>query len=237
MFAPQSKQKLPDMKRFHLFLAVALMGSTVLQAQAPEETIVKETKKWKPKLGVAFGYNIPRLRGSTPDFKPRGRNGFNLAAFYAPTSGNGLGYRTEIIFSRQGFSFDDSSRVLQVSQDYIYMPHLTTFTVAHRVQLQAGGQIGYLLHAKKEDEKSGTDEQQLTRLMNRFDYGATLGMEIYPFKGLIIGGRCNISLGNPYKKYEEPETTTSQIPLPLPFNPADFKGRNGVIRFFVGYRF
>jgi hypothetical protein len=226
------------MKSFYLFLLSALLGNSFLQAQAPEETIAKETKKWKPRLGVAFGYNIPQLRGATPDFKPRGKNGFNLAAFYAPSS-KGLGYRTEIIFSRQGFSFDDSSRLQQVSQDYIYMPHLTTFTIAQRVQLQAGGQIGYLLHAKKQVETSerNAEEQQITHLMNRFDYGATLGLEVYPFKGLIIGARYNISLGNPYKKYQEPGAGTSQIPLPLPFNPADFKGKTGVIRLFVGYRF
>jgi hypothetical protein len=76
--------------------------------------------------------------------------------------------------------------------------------------------------------------------MNRVDYGAAVGVEVYPFKGLIIGGRYNVSMGNIYKKYETMGSTTPTpmpVPYPLPVNPNDFKGRNAVVQFFIGYTF
>jgi hypothetical protein len=161
-----------------------------------------------------------------------------VSAFYS-TPSKGLGYRTELVFSRQGFSFDASGKMQNVSQDYIYMPHLTTFTIAQKVQLQVGGQVGYLLNAKKESATPGRDEDKIMAFMNRIDYGATAGIEVYPYKGFIIGGRYNVSMGNMYKQNSE---VLSQGASPLltsflPVNPASFKGKNAVIQFFIGYRF
>jgi hypothetical protein len=74
--------------------------------------------------------------------------------------------------------------------------------------------------------------------MKRFDYGATAGIEVYPYKGIIVGCRYNISMGSPYK---EPGTTSPGSPMPIPFpfpvNPTDFKGKNAVIQFSIGYKF
>jgi hypothetical protein len=227
------------MKKISLLL-VLLMALHFYKANAQslsQEMINKEVKKMKPKYGLKLGYNIARLSGSTPDFSPQSRNGFNVSAFYAPAS-KGLGYRTELVFSRQGFAFDDNGKMQNIRQDYIYMPHLTTFTIAQVVQLQAGGQIGYLLSAANESSTKTTQEDQMMQFMNRFDYGAALGLEIYPFKGLIVGGRYNISLGNPYKNQSGSSSgSTTPMPFPLPVNPADFKGKNAVIQFFAGYRF
>jgi hypothetical protein len=118
------------------------------------------------------------------------------------------------------------------------MPHLTTFTIAKKVQLQAGGQIGYLLNAKTDSGAAQSKEDEMVKYMNRIDYGAAAGVEIYPFKGLIVGARYNVSLGSLYKKYtEEASGSPTPMPLPLPFNPADFKGKNAIVQFFIGYQF
>jgi hypothetical protein len=227
------------MKKICLLL-VLLIGVRFLKANAQsisQEMINKEVKKMKPKYGLKVGYNIAKLSGSTPDFSPQSRNGFNVSAFYAPAS-KGLGYRTELVFSRQGFAFDGNGKTQSVRQDYIYMPHLTTFTIARVVQLQAGGQIGYLLSAANESSSKTTQGEQMMQFMNRIDYGAALGLEVYPFKGLIVGGRYNISLGNPYKNTSGSSSVgTTPMPFPLPVNPADFKGKNAVMQFFAGYRF
>ena len=203
--------------------------------QTPAATIAEVPREAKRKLGIKAGYNIASIYGKTPNFTPKSTNGFSIAGFFAPAS-RGLGYRTEIVFSRQGFSFDENGNLQNISQDYVYMPHLTTFTIAKRIQLQAGGQIGYLLNAKKTSEENSSKEDAVTRYMNRFDYGATVGLELYPFKGLILGGRYNISMGNIYKHYSE-SSQTPTLPVPLPVNPQDFKGKNAVINFFVGYMF
>jgi len=193
----------------------------------------KLAKESKPKLGIKVGYNFAKVTGSTTNFSPKANNGFMVAGFFSTKAKTGMGYRTELIFSRQGFSFDDAGKKQDVTQDYIYMPHLTTFTIAGVVQLQAGGQIGYLLNAKKSSSTSETET--VTSYMNRIDYGFAGGIEVYPFKGLVLGGRYNVSLGNIYNTSSFSSTPTT--PYPLPFNPDDIKGKNAVVQFFVGYRF
>jgi hypothetical protein len=44
-------------------------------------------------------------------------------------------------------------------------------------------------------------------------------------------------MGSPYKQGAAASGSVTPIPLPLPVNPADFKGKSAVIQFFLGYRF
>lgn len=194
----------------------------------------KEADQYRPKFGIKGGYNIAKVNGTATNYAPDNRKGFMVAAFYSPVS-KGVGYRTELVFSRQGFSFDESGKMQEVSQDYIYMPHFTTFTIAKKVQLQAGGQMGYLLNAQKKSD-SGS-ESDVMEYMNRFDYGFAGGVEVYPFKGLLVGARYNVSLGNVYKQYETSSTNPMPVGYPFPFTPNDIKGKNAVVQFFAGYRF
>jgi hypothetical protein len=229
------------MKQFFTIALITCVALSQTKAQTQQEALPgfsqKDMKEMKPKIGIKAGYNFAKITGSTTSFSPKSNNGFMIAGFFAPQS-KGIGYRTELIFSRQGFSFDESGKLQNVSQDYIYMPHLTTFTIAKKVQLQAGGQVGYLLNAKKSSSGESSSEA-VTEYMNRFDYGFAGGIEIYPFKGLLIGGRYNISLGNIYNTSSFSSTTPTPTPMPspLPFNPEEVKGKNAVVQFFVGYRF
>ena len=205
-------------------------------AQLPTEQKIEKAAKHQPSgYGIKLGYNIAKLTGSTPSFSPRADGGFHVSAFYAPSS-KGMGYRTELVFSRQSFAFDEDGTMQNVQQDYVFMPHLTTFTIAKVLQLQAGGQIGYLLNAKKEAESKSSSED-ITEFMNRLDYGAALGVEIYPFKGLILGARYNVSVRNPYKEIMDGNTSPTPQPFPMPVNPNDFKGKNAVVQISAGYRF
>src|SRR6185369_1051371 len=97
-------------------------------------------------------------------------------------------------------------------------------------QIQAGAQIGVLLNAQK---TSGGKDSSITSLMNRFDYGFAAGVEVCPFKGLIIGTRYNLGLGKMYKEYDQTQTT----PYPLPFDPSTTNLKNGILQLFIGYRF
>lgn len=207
---------------------VAASASLAAAQSIPSADSKKAAEEYRPKLGLKAGFNWSYLTGSTQGFKKDNNNGFMIGAFYAPPS-RGMGFRTEIIFSRQGYSFADGGKNTDIQNDYIYLPQLTTFTIAKKVQLQAGAQIGYLLRART---SGGLKDSTITGLMNRFDYGFAGGIEVYPFKGLLIGGRYNLGLGKLYKQqYAAPS------PYPLPFDPetADFK--NALIQFFLGYRF
>jgi hypothetical protein len=200
-------------------------------AQGTSDQMSKLAKDSKMHYGIKAGYNFAKVTSSTPDFNPRSNNGFMVAGFRAPPVRGGFGFRTEIIYSKQGFSFDATGKMTKVSQDYIYMPQLTTFTFAKKLQLQAGPQIGYLIGSKQSSpEKAATD---VMNYFNRIDYGFAAGMEIYPIKQLIIGARYNISLGNIYKQMETPSTG---VPSPFPFDPSEFKGKNAVIQLFLGLK-
>jgi hypothetical protein len=224
------------------FLAL-LLGVTTLtlkaqtgqrEMQSPDlRKAFKDINEMKPKLGIKAGYNVAKITGSTPNYSPDTKNGFMVAAFYSPTTKSGFGYRSEIVFSRQGFGFDEGETTNSITSDYIYLPQFTTLNITKFVQLQVGGQIGYLLKSSKESS-SESKSQDITSFANRIDYGVAAGVEVYPFKGVIVGSRYNFSLSDAYKQQS---TSTIPIPNPLPFNPSEVKGKNAVVNFFVGYRF
>jgi len=237
------KIKTPVMKKImSIAFCLAAIQQIASAQTTPQQTMPSnfnqtQLKKMKPKIGLKVGYNYAKVVGTNTNFSPGSNNGFMISGFFSPSVKSGIGYRTEIVFSRQGFSFDESGKVQNVTQDYIYMPHLTTFTIAKRVQLQAGGQIGYLVNAKSSSTSSsstGSSDHTMDYL-NRLDYGFAGGVEVYPFKGLLVGGRYNVSMGNIYKNYTSGNGTTT--PSPFPFNPSDVEGKNAVVQFFVGYRF
>lgn len=214
------------MKRILYTVLTLTICCTVAQAQ-------KGTSDYKPKLGLKAGYNWSYLTGNAEGINKNNKTGFMVGAFYAPAS-NGRGFRSEIVFSRQGYSFDNGGTNTDVLNDYIYLPQLATFTIAKVLQIQAGAQIGFLLNSKL--TKGGKDST-VTDLMNRLDYGFAGGVEVYPFKGLLLGGRYNLGLGKLYKHYEDQFSNTNPKPFPLPFDPQKTDFKNGVIQLYVGYRF
>jgi hypothetical protein len=205
-----------------VILAIIATAAVSASAQSPKES--------KSRIGIKAGYNFSNVVGSGSSFDPQHTNGYMVSAFFSPSNKNGLGYRSELVYSKQGYSFDDGGKNTDVMNDYLYMPHLMTYTIANVVQLQAGAQIGVLLNAKK---STGGGDSSITDLMNRFDYGFAGGIEVYPFKGLIIGTRYNLGLGKMYKQYEQTPTT----PYLLPFDPSTTNLKNGILQLFIGYRF
>jgi len=206
---------------------LAIIATAALSVSAQSS---KDSKESKSKFGIKAGYNFSNVVGSGSSFDPQHNNGYMVSAFLGSSNKNGFGYRSELVYSKQGYSFDEGGKNTDVMNDYLYMPHLMTYTIGKVVQLQAGAQIGVLLNAKK---TSGSKDSSLTDLMNRFDYGFAGGIEVYPFKGLIIGTRYNLGLGKMYKQYEQTPTT----PYPLPFDPSTTNLKNGILQLFIGYRF
>lgn len=193
-------------------------------------SIANAQKENRSRLGIKGGYNWSYLTGNEQGINKESKTGFMVSAFYSANKKR-KGYRTELVFSRQGYSFDDGGKNTDVLNDYVYLPQLVTFGIGKFMQLQAGGQVGYLVNAKV---SSATKDSSIINLMNRFDYGFAGGLEIYPFKGLLVGGRYNLGLGKLYKRFQQPANAN---PYPLPFNPETTDFRNGVFQLFVGYRF
>lgn len=209
-----------------LCLAIAI-GASAQDSDA--KAAKKEKKKYKTEYGIKAGYNFSKPT-SAESFKPDNRSGFMIAGFISPPTHGIIGYRSELIFSRQGFGYDDDGQKQNVQQDYIYMPHFTTINIKRVVQFQVGMQVGYLISSTN-SQKENSNNTKLNDYFNRIDYGFAGGVEVYPFKGIIIGGRYNGSLGKLYKEQ------SATVPSPFPFNPNDLKTKNAVIQVFAGYKF
>lgn len=229
------------MRQSILFSILFVATTLTTKAQRPQsnqnaasEKEAKTSDDYKPKFGIKAGYNVAKLTGSAINYKPDAKKGFMVAAFFSPASHGGLGYRSEVVFSRQGFGFDENGRKSSITSDYVYLPNFTTIGITKYVQLQMGGQIGYLLKSSKAST-ADAKSQDVSSFANRLDYGAAFGAEIYPVKGLILGGRYNMSFGNAYK--QQSVSTTMPVLNPLPFNPSDVKGKNAVLNFYIGFQF
>jgi hypothetical protein len=97
------------------------------------------------------------------------------------------------------------------------------------VQIQLGGQTGYLLNVKSDSAQSSTGNASADKILSmysRFDFGFAAGLEIHPLAGLLVGARYNISLSNLYKQPVDGSSGMGGV---------NFK--NNVVQLFVGYRF
>lgn len=182
-------------------------------------------------FGIKGGPNFAKVTNAS-NISADNAMGFHAGVFLSPETKSVLGFRSELIFSRQGYDFKTNQTTGTVKLDYILLPQLLSINITKYVSLQIGGQMAFLLNAKADSAKTSTGNAQVDKLMdlfNRFDYGIAGGVEAHPFKGILIGARMNVSLGNLYK---DPSTTTSS---PNFFPSIDAK--NNVVQVFAGYKF
>ena len=182
-------------------------------------------------FGIKGGLNFAKVTKAS-NINADNSAGFHVGVFLAPPTKSVLGFRTELIYSKQGYDFKSGTTTGSVKLDYILLPQLMEINITKYVALQLGAQMAFLLNAKADSSKPSTGNAQVDKLidlMNRFDYGASGGIEIHPYKGILFGARMNISFGNLYK---DPTTITTQQNF---FPEVDAK--NNVVQVFAGYRF
>lgn len=182
-------------------------------------------------FGIKGGLNFAKVTNAS-NINSDNATGFHAGVFLAPETKSVLGFRSELIFSRQGYDFKKNQTTGTVKLDYILLPQLLSINITKYVSLQIGGQMAFLINAKADSSTATTGNAQVDQLLdlyNRFDYGAAGGVEVHPFKGLLVGARMNISFGNLYK---DPATTGGQ---PNFFPSIDAK--NNVVQIFAGYKF
>ena len=183
-------------------------------------------------FGIKGGVNFAKVTKAS-NIDADNTAGFHAGVFLAPQTKSVLGFRSELIYSRQGYDFKSGTTTGSVKLDYILLPQLMEINITKYVAIQLGGQMAFLLNAKADSSKTTTtgnaQVDKLIELMNRFDYGDAGGVEIHPYKGLLLGARVNISFGNLYK---DPTAITTQQNF---FPEVDAK--NNVVQVFAGYRF
>jgi hypothetical protein len=180
-------------------------------------------------FGLKTGVNFANVTNAS-SINSSSQSGFLIGGFLAPASKGLLSSRTELIYSKQGYNFETSTKSGNVNLDYLLIPQLMGINITKLLQLQAGFQIAFLLNAKADTVNSNGMTGAYGSVMdyyNKFDYGFTLGGEVHPFKGLLVGARYNISLGKLYKDMEngQPPSFTSQ------------DAKNNVVQLFAGWRF
>ena len=183
-------------------------------------------------FGIKAGVNFAKVTKAS-NINAENTSGFHAGVFLAPETKNVLGFRSELLYSKQGYDFKSGTTTGSVKLDYILLPQLMEINITKFVSLQVGAQMAFLLNASADSSKPAStgnaQADEVIDLMNRFDYGAAGGVEIHPFKGLLFGARINISFGNLYK---DPTTMTT----PPNFIP-EVNAKNNVVQLFAGYRF
>ncbi|MEP6675172.1 MAG: porin family protein [Ferruginibacter sp.] len=183
-------------------------------------------------LGLKAGINFANVTGAS-SISPSGKSGFHAGIFLSPASKKILGFRTELIYSEQGYDFKKGTTNGTVDLKYLMLPQMTTINITKYVQLQLGAQISFLLNASADSTATNGMAGPYSKVLdyyNKMDYGFAAGAEIHPFKGMLIGARYNISLNNLYK---DPGTGNPSF-VPSTSN-IDFK--NNLVQVFAGWRF
>lgn len=186
-------------------------------------------------IGLKAGINFANVTNAS-SVNSSSRSGFLAGIFLAPPSKGILSSRTELIFSRQGYNFKDGTNTGNVNLDYILLPQLMSINITKYFSIQLGAQMAFLINAKADSTtNSGSSLPgpygKIMDYYNRFDYGFAGGIEIHPYKGLLVGARFNISLGNLYKMPSATDTTYNPNFVPK----VDVK--NNVFQLFAGWTF
>jgi len=185
-------------------------------------------------IGITAGFNFSNVTNAS-QIDPSSRTGYQFGIFLAPASRSILSSRTELIYSKHGYSYSDSVAKANgsIDLDYIMLAQYMCINITKFVQIQFGAETGYLLAAKADSGQmmntGNASANQLLSYYNRFQYGYGGGVEIHPYSGLLIGARYNISLNDLY------HFSSSGGAMPS-FAPS-VNLKNNIIQIYAGWRF
>jgi len=182
-------------------------------------------------IGIKAGLNYANITNAS-SINSSNQTGFLIGMFFSPRSKSIFSSRTELIYSRQGYNYASNSVTGSVNLDYILLPQMMAINITKFLQVQLGMQIAFLVNAKA-DSSSNSSKGSYSSVLdycNKFDYGATGGVEVHPFKGTLIGARYNISFGD---LYQNPAAYTGEQPAFVP----TVNVKNNVLQIFAGYKF
>ena len=159
--------------------------------------------------------------------------GYMIGGYISPKTKKILGFRSEIMLSRQGYDFRTSTSTGTVRLDYLLLPQLIVLKFTKKFQVQAGGQIAFLLNGRVDSSGNAGGTGSLLDYLERFDYGVAGGVEVSPLGGLFLGGRLNAGLKNLGKSGSDGGSNPGNYPGFIPKNLF----RNTVLQIFIGWRF
>ena len=216
------------MKRYY-FLIVLSLAYTIINAQHKESNPLSQSSK--KGIGLKAGLNFLSLNNGSIEGNIKNNAGFMLGGYYSVPAKH-FGYRSEIVFSRQGYDYRTAQQTGSVKFDYIILPQLMTLNITRFFQLHAGGQMAFLLNAKVDSSANPSSVPNLAKTRDYFskiNYGFAGGVELRPFAGLLIGSRYNLF----FNLLEENNQST--YPPYIPRHNGSLK--NGLWQMYLGYQF
>jgi len=192
-----------------LILAV-LFGAMTFNATAQEEKI---------RFGAKAGLNVSNLVGD-PD--ENFKIAYHIGAVLEIPISDKFAFQPELLYSAQGSQTEDLGFDVKTNLSYINLPLMFKYYVASGLSIEAGPQVGFLVSAKGKIEANDFDEEvDIDEFFTGIDLGANFGIGYQLDMGLFFQGRYNLGLSN--------------------INDEDFadefKIKNSVIQFSVGYKF
>ncbi len=190
-------------------------------------------------LGVEVGFNYANVTGAS-SINTSPRSGFMAGVVYMPGgfTSHILGYRTELIFSQQGYNFSSNTTTGNVKLNYLIMPHQMIINITKFVQLQVGGQTAFLLNAKADSSNKSSIPmidslagKSLVSFYNRFIYGFAGGIEVHPYKGIMLGAKANFNFNSINK------TSNDGMPQLPTLIPSKEQLKSNVFQIYIGYCF
>ena len=151
-------------------------------------------------FGVKAGLNFSNVT-NTASISNSNETGYNIGVFLAPKSKGILSSKTELLFSKQGYNYSTNSVDGSADLLYIMLPTYMCINITRFFQIHVGVQMAYLINSKADSTTTSGSTYPISDALqyyNRFDYGLGGGVEVHPFKGLLVGARMNISLANLY---------------------------------------
>jgi hypothetical protein len=110
------------------------------------------------------------------------------------------------------------------------LPTYMCINITRFFQIHIGAQMAYLINAKADSTTTSGSTYPFSdavQYYNRFDYGLGGGVEIHPYKGLLIGARMNISLADLYS-----DAARGQIP-----SLASVNVKQNLFQLYAGWHF
>lgn len=179
-------------------------------------------------VGVKAGINLANVT-SSPDISTNNLTGYMIGGYISTKQKKIIGYRSELMLSRQGYNYRTNTNTGNVNLDYLLLPQLIVISFTKKFQLQLGSQLAFLLNANVDSSGGNGNNGSLFDYFKRFDYGAVGGFEVSPISGFFLGSRINISLQNLNKQ----TTPGGGNPDFIPENLI----KNNVLQIYLGWRF
>ena len=192
-------------------------------------------------LGIKAGLNFTDVT-NVSSVNNQSSSGFNAGIFYTTPYTRVIGSKTELVFSRQGYNYETGAVTGKVNLDYIMLPTYMCINITKFFQIQLGMQFGYLMNANVDSVNKSSagipsSVNNALNFYNRFSYSIGGGVEVHPFKGMLVGARLNVGLTNLYKMPDVTSLTNMTTMNTQPSFIPDVNIKSNLLQIYLGWRF